>query len=190
MFGFLGFKDLNFNDIFDLLSSFDDGNEFASPFNESRLVSGQFRLFLSDLGSGNADFSFNLLLVNLLGGTDGAGLEGVQVGDGRGNFTLESGDCGLQFRDFNFIFLDGFSDGSNFISEGFLCLDHVDSLLMGFLGELDNFIGDFLLTSWDLEWEWVRWFAIIFVIIGVLSIFLLLNDVSDCGNSDASSSAC
>jgi len=131
------------------------------------------------LGSGNADFSLNLLLVNLLDGTDDAGLEGIQVGNGSGNFTLESGDCGLNLLDFSFIFLDGFSDGFNFILEGFLGLYHVDSLLMGFLGELDNFISDFLLTSWDLEWKWIGWFAIIFVIIGVNSIFLLLNDISD-----------
>lgn len=100
------------------------------------------------------------------------------MGDRSGNFGLVGGDCGLQLLDFNFIFLDGFSDGSNFICKGFLGLDHVDSLLMGFFGELDNFISDFLFASWDFEWEWVSWLAIIFIIIGVNSIFLLFNNIS------------
>jgi hypothetical protein len=43
--------------------------------------------------------------------------------------------------------------------------------LVSVLGELHDFIGDFGFTSWDLEWEWVRWFAIIFVIVRVLSVF-------------------
>lgn len=79
MFGFFRFEDLNFNDIFDLLSSFDDSDELASPFNEGRLESGKSGLLLGNGSGSNGDFSFDSLLVNLLGGSDGGGLEGVQV---------------------------------------------------------------------------------------------------------------
>jgi len=41
LFGFLGLEYLNFNDVLDLLSSFDDSDELASPFNEGLLVSAE-----------------------------------------------------------------------------------------------------------------------------------------------------